>query len=384
MSRPGRNLILCLDGTGNQFKEDNSNVVKLFRVLDRGADADGAIFQKIYYDGGVGTLPAPHLSTPLARKISSGLGLAFGAGLRRDVEEAYSFLMEEYEPGDQVFLFGFSRGAYTARVLAGFIHRCGLLEPGCQNLIPYATRLFRRKQPDFKVLGRFKSVYSRPCPIHFLGLWDSVSAYGWVTDPIFMPNTSNNPSVRSVRHALAIDERRAFFRALHWGDEPDDTVEVWFSGVHSDVGGGYPEEESGLAKISLEWMIGEALQAGLRVDPVAYGKYVQGEHEGKRYKHYVGPGFEGLAGRQHESLTWKWMSVQFLPQRIWDPDRMRRVFQWFRGRRVVPDGATLHESVVRRVESDGYAPVNLVPRGLDGAAAAKELRRRFDVVGSRK
>lgn len=382
MRRPARNLILCLDGTGNQFKEDNSNIVKLFRVVDRSAATEGAVVQRAYYDGGVGTMPAPHLATPLAKKVSSGLGLAFGRGLRRDVEQAYSFLMQEYEPGDQIFLFGFSRGAYTARVLAGFIHRCGLLEPGCQNLIPYATRLFRRRLPDFEVLGRFKSVYSRSCPIRFLGLWDSVSAYGWVTDPIFMPNTSNNPSVRTVRHALAIDERRAFFRALHWGGDPDDVTEVWFSGVHSDVGGGYPEEESGLAKISLEWMIGEAKQAGLRVDPVAHEKYVLGLHRGNQYKNYVGPGFEGAAGQQHESLTWKWIAAQLLPQRIWSPAQMRRVFQWFRGRRTVPTRAILHESVIRRVEAGDYLPVNLFGRGKTVSEPAADLERRFDVAQS--
>ena len=111
--------------------------------------------QVAYYDAGVGTLADPRLKTPVAKRINKYLGMAFGRGLIRNVTEAYSYLMEYYEPGDHLFLFGFSRGAYTARVLAGLIHGCGLLEKGCQNLIPYALKLYTSEKPDFAVLASF-------------------------------------------------------------------------------------------------------------------------------------------------------------------------------------------------------------------------------------
>ena len=122
----GKNVVICLDGTGNQFKEANSNVVKLFRVLQR----DPRV-QVAYYDPGVGTLADPDYKTPVAKKLNKAFGLAFGRGLTRNLEEAYAYLMDQYEADDRIFLFGFSRGAYTARALAGFIHSCGLLEKGC-------------------------------------------------------------------------------------------------------------------------------------------------------------------------------------------------------------------------------------------------------------
>ena len=231
----GKNVVICLDGTGNQFNEDNSNVVKLFRVIQRDAS------QIAYYDPGVGTLADPDFKTPIGKKFSKLLGLGFGRGLTRNVEQAYSFLMDHYEQGDRLFLFGFSRGAYTARVLAGFLHSCGLLEPGCQNLIPYAMKLYKANKVDFKILHKFRSTYGREVDIHFLGLWDSVSTTGWVYNPVFLPYTTNNKSVQAVRHALAIDERRSFFKDMRWGEkfrDAQDIKEVWFAGVHSDVGGG--------------------------------------------------------------------------------------------------------------------------------------------------
>src|SRR5690349_18658193 len=138
-----RNFIICCDGTNNQFGIENTNVVRLVQSLDR----DPAK-QRLYYDPGVGTLPEPGLWTSAGKWISKVFGLAFGGGLGWKVEEAYSFLMENWEPGDKVFLFGFSRGAYSVRVLAGLLHALGLLPHGNQNLVPYVMRLFKasRKQ----------------------------------------------------------------------------------------------------------------------------------------------------------------------------------------------------------------------------------------------
>jgi uncharacterized protein (DUF2235 family) len=365
-----RNVVVCLDGTGNQFGEHNTNVVKLFRVLVR----DHAQ-QLAYYDPGVGTLADPALKTPIAKTVNKCLGLAFGRGLTRNVVEAYSYVMDHYQDGDRLFLFGFSRGAYTARVLAGFLHHCGLLEPGCQHLIPYALKQYTKAKmcrDDWRIAARFKKTYGRQLthngeptgafPVHFLGLWDSVSTLGWVWDPVFLPYTTNNPGVATVRHALAIDERRSFFRPLFWGGEHldrQDVKQVWFAGVHADIGGGYPEEESGLAKISLEWMIREAQHHGLVIDEPSYLRYVVGTTDG-----FVGP---SPTADQHQSLAGLWLPVEVLPKTVWDPSRNRKVLKRPRPNlpRFIPrePKPLIHESVETRKTRMQYDPVNLPPNG---------------------
>ncbi len=371
----GKNIVICLDGTGNQFKEDNSNVVKLYRVLKRDPKV-----QVAYYDPGVGTLADPDYKTPVAKKLNKAFGLAFGRGLTRNLEEAYSYLMEHYETDDRIFVFGFSRGAYTARALAGFIYSCGLLEKGCQNMIPYAMKLFKtKKKVDFQILRKFQNTYGRTCSIQLLGLWDSVRTFGWIYDPIFLPYTTNNKGVKAVRHALAIDERRAFFRQMHWGSQDRDTQdvkEVWFAGVHSDVGGGYPEEESGLAKIALKWMIEEACSAkfGLKIDKEKYNRYVLGL--GKDGK-YVGP---DAAAEPHESLKGAWRAVQYLPQRVWDPIEKRKALRFREQLRPIEDRSTLHHSVLSRMGARDYKPPNLNSENQDPYPSLETILVRFNVL----
>ena len=361
--KKSKNVVICLDGTGNQFNEDNSNVVKLFRVLRREAGA-----QVAYYDPGVGTLADPGYKSSVAKKINMGLGLAFGRGLTRNVEEAYSYLMDHYEEGDRIYLFGFSRGAFTARALAGFIQHCGLLEKGCQNLIPYALRLFKSKKVDFPLAARFKQTYARTCPIHFVGLWDTVSTYGWVYDPIYLPFTTNNKGVKAARHALAIDEKRVFFRPSLLG-EFGDKKEVWFAGVHSDVGGGYPESESGLAKIPLQWMVEEARDRfDLLIDDERYQQYVFGN----KRREYVAP---DPLGPQHESLKGPWWVAELFPirRRIWEGGVEKREWHMPRpsSRRAIKEGSTIHSSVLDRMAAGGYSPPNLPDPG--------EIRSRFEI-----
>ena len=134
-SRMARNLVIGCDGTNNQFGTENTNVVRLIQVLDR----DPAK-QRVYYDPGVGTMPEPGFVTPVGKWVSKVFGLAFGAGLAGKIGAAYKFLMDHYEPGDRIFLYGFSRGAYTVRALAGALHQFGLLPAGSDNLIPYVLR----------------------------------------------------------------------------------------------------------------------------------------------------------------------------------------------------------------------------------------------------
>src|SRR4051794_5327181 len=132
-----RNLIICLDGTNNEFSASNTNVVRLFQCLDRNPRR-----QIAYYDPGVGTIWESNTFSKQRRKVEMLLGLAFGLGVTRNVLEAYTFLMQAWEPGDRIFVFGFSRGALEARALAALIHRCGVLQKSLSSLQPYAMRLF--------------------------------------------------------------------------------------------------------------------------------------------------------------------------------------------------------------------------------------------------
>ena len=366
-NKSGKNIVICLDGTGCQLRENNTNVVKLYRVLECNPDQ-----QIKYYDPGVGTLGDPDYKTPLGKQVTRILGMAFGRGIIRNVEEAYSFLMEHYQEGDHIYIFGFSRGAYTARALAAFIYRCGLLESGCQNLIPYGMKLFRsrpskskfesidsidkRTNKWFRSMGKFKKTYSRNCPIHFLGLWDSVKTFGWIYDPIYLPNTTNNPSINTVRHALAIDERRTLFQKMPWGEKPKDVKQVWFVGVHGDIGGGFLEEESGLAKIALKWMIEEALKSGLCINEKEYKSSVLGEGPNP----YVAAP-DPLA-KLHKSLVGLWRPLQFVPRMMWDVDKGDKggeVLKFPDRIRKIPKKAVLHTSVLERLKSGDYRPRNL-------------------------
>ena len=210
----GKNIVLCFDGTRNEYGERNTNVVSLFSLLK----PEG---QALYYDPGVGTFSALPVLTAAQRSVMKAAGLAFGHGLASNVQEGYRYLMEHHERGDKVFLFGFSRGAYTARVLAGLVYMCGLLPAGNENLIPYAYDLYRRpasrggsqrKDKAFDIARGFKGTFSRRCGFQFVGLWDTVSSIGWFRRPAHFPYTRRHPSIQNLRHAVALDERRAFYR----------------------------------------------------------------------------------------------------------------------------------------------------------------------------
>jgi uncharacterized protein (DUF2235 family) len=259
-----KNLILCCDGTNNQFDGYHTNVIRTYKVARRNPE------QLTYYDPGVGTMPEPWEKTKLGKRLSMLSGLIFGDGLFDNISDAYKFLVVNYEPGDRIFLFGFSRGAYTARAVAALLHSIGLLHPATECLLPYALNYW---QSDFgpqslggQTCAEFKATLARPCPVHFIGVWDTVSSVGFINNFRSFPHTAHNPDVTRVRHAVSIDERRSTFRQNLMSPVGDQDVKnVWFAGVHSDVGGGYQPEESGLAKVAFEWMIREAsLQLGSR------------------------------------------------------------------------------------------------------------------------
>jgi uncharacterized protein (DUF2235 family) len=359
-----KNLVICCDGTNCQFGPENTNVVRLVQVLDRDPEQ-----QRLYYDPGVGTLPEPNAFTRLQKWFSKVLGLAFGAGLLRKVGEAYAFLMECWEPGDRVFLFGFSRGAYTARVLAGLLHNLGLLPRGNANLIPYILRLNAAVR-DIDPAGKDASYWDlcedfrwtfarktdkdddeRRFPVHFLGLWDTVSSVGWVWDPKRYPFTTKNPSVQVARHAVSVDERRWFFRENRLQRvEGQDLVELWFPGTHSDVSGGYPESYGGLWRVAFGWILDEARAAGLFVD----------DRRLQRVLTRTPASPTPWDDPQHESLTGLWWLAEYFPKMVWDPVTNTTSPRIGRGRyRTIRDGDVLHKATLRRIREIEYAPPNL-------------------------
>jgi uncharacterized protein (DUF2235 family) len=359
-----RNLILCCDGTNNEFGPENTNVVRLVQSLDRDPGR-----QLLYYDPGLGTLPEPGAFWKAQKWISEVFGLAFGAGLSWKVGEAYTYLMATWEPGDRVFLFGFSRGAYTVRVLAGLLHALGLLPRNNPNLVPYVLRLFgsvRGSDPAsgsnyWKLCDEFRWTFARQVveeddqrrfPVHFLGLWDTVSSVGWAWDPKSYPYTARNPGIAIVRHAVSLDERRCFFRQnLMKPAHGSDCRELWFPGVHADVGGGYPRADGSLWRPPFEWIMNEARKAGLLLDEERLERVLKGSN-----------GTNPWDDTKHESLKGMWWLAEFFPKMVWQKSGGRRPELGLGRHRRIDTVIELHRSTLLRIKgATGYAPPNLAP-----------------------
>jgi uncharacterized protein (DUF2235 family) len=363
-----KNIVICCDGTANQFAADNTNVVKLYSTLIQDQPS-----QCTFYHPGIGTMEPPGALTPLRRRLTRLLGLALGSYLENDIRDAYAFLMQSFQPGDKVFLFGFSRGAYTVRAVASLLHIYGLLRPGNEPMVAYAIRMMtavrkaRDKNPAqykkmidgyFDLAAQFKETMGRECRPWFVGVWDTVSSVGWIDSPLALPFTADNPEIEIGRHAVALDEHRAFFRSNLWrpgtsphvAHGPKDLVQVWFPGVHCDVGGGYPESESGLSKLALEWMLDEAESHGLMVDDERKRAILGGTSP------HMPPDPNGL---MHESLTGAWRIAEYIPKKHFDVKRQvtERRANRFR-RRTVPAGSLIHWSVYAR-KDDYAASLNL-------------------------
>jgi len=350
-----KNIVICADGTGNKFCDTNTNVLRLYSVLDLTNPAR----QIAYYHGGLGTMGAAGALSQWSKRWTRVKGLAFGYGLTHDIGDCYAFLMDTFEPDDRLFLFGFSRGAYTVRALSGLLHMFGLIRPKDYNQIGYATEMLKSEQDaaSFQVAAEFKATLSRECKPYFVGVWDTVSSVGWAWDPLHVPYTAKDPDMRIGRHAVSIDERRCFFRQNLWsGPLPgQDIKQVWFAGVHSDIGGGYAEAESGLAKISLEWMLCEACAAGLMLDRAKAGLVL-----GYTGGNYAAP---DAATKMHNSLNDAWLLLEPLPHRYVDMTRHppeTRIRFPLGSRRRIPTNPVVHDSVNQRIAlGTGYNPPNL-------------------------
>ncbi len=377
-----KNIVLLLDGTSNEIKTNRSNVLRLYGTLEKSKD------QLVYYDPGVGTMGGGAWLQHW-HKVVEVWQMITGFGLDSNVLEAYRFLVTHYDNGkrekgkhvdrDRIFIFGFSRGAYTARVLAGFIHALGLIEPRNLNLLGYAYRAYKRinrkTEASFDEIRLYERALQtdRP-PIQCLGLFDTVSSL--IEWGRFGPRlkthvfTETNTSVQSIRHAVAIDERRTMFRPQLWPLDvsflrnrfnpddatPQDAKEVWFAGVHGDVGGGYPEAESALAKLPLHWMIEETKAEGLSFKTRTVNELVLGTREDRDYTR------PDPLGRKHSSMKPLWALVEFVPRRKPANSTRPSLFGISLGLfepRHIPEGASVHRSVVDRIKGGDYAPPNL-------------------------
>ena len=269
-----KRLIVCCDGTWNTADQEHNgkpcptNVVRLaYRIATR----DGEIPQVVFYEQGVGT----------GNLVDRWTGGAFGDGLEENIHNAYRFLIANYDHGDEIFVFGFSRGAFTARSLVGMIRKCGILSRLHMDAYKSALDLYHSEdRPDDAKPTKFRCdctiAGEQSVPIRFIGVWDTVGALGiplrglraFTRRDYQFHDTELSGCVRTACHALAIDEHRAPFEPTLWTykPKPDQTVEqVWFCGVHSDIGGGYPETD--LSNVALAWMLDRAADAGLVFDP---------------------------------------------------------------------------------------------------------------------
>ena len=267
-----KRIVICADGTWNRpeknLKEDvPTNVLRLARAI-KPVDAKGTP-QQVFYDWGLGSYHD---------EWTAGVT---GKGIHKNIMDGYRYIVQNYSPGDELFLFGFSRGAYTVRSLCGLINNCGILKRPDARLIQAAFNHYKRSGPAYAPNGdasvKFREDYAHPSrEVQFLGVFDTVGALGIPVSFLGFLNAKDEfydsktgPNVRIARHALAIDERRYDFQATILQPRANlDLRQVWFVGSHSDVGGGYKpaKDRTRLSDIPLGWMMREAHKAGLALE----------------------------------------------------------------------------------------------------------------------
>lgn len=262
-----KRIVFCADGTW-QAPMNNTNVYRLYKALALTAD------QVTFYDDGVGAG-----LTGLQRLLEG----AFGQGILQKIQDGYTKIAHVYEPGDEIFLFGFSRGAYTARSLAGMIACCGLPTGAFSDAcVTQAFAAYRDPVNRASILGGLTSCGLGPATIQMVGVWDTVGSlgipaiFGGVQEKLYgFLDTGLHPNVKNAYQCLALDEKRAQFPATLWTSVPSagQTIEqVWFSGCHGDVGGGTlqgggVDAGTRLCDITLSWMVAKAVALGLTMDP---------------------------------------------------------------------------------------------------------------------
>jgi uncharacterized protein (DUF2235 family) len=389
---PGKRIVICADGAwSSPYRSDGSdpaltNVLRVSQGVKPIAH-DGTP-QLVYHHSGVGT-GWPRLD----RVIGGGMGI----GLSKGIVDAYGFLVDNYEAGDPIFLFGFSRGAYTVRSLAGLIRNCGILRKEHADRITEAYARYRdRDAPEWHPNGleamAFRDRYSwrearrrsddprgEDTVLHFLGVWETVGALGVPAGLLrglakrryAFHDTQLSRWVDHAYHALAIDERRAAFFPTLWDPGSprlagQSLLQVWFAGVHANVGGGYPD--TGLSDLALEWLAHHAMAHGLDLDrasvrrsPNALGHLADSQTLGFRAL--------GVWGKLNPVKRWCARTdlraaedVEIARRTSWTGDCLR----------PIPPGTTIHPSVDRRrLGHPEYRPANVAmapSRRVSGAA----------------
>jgi uncharacterized protein (DUF2235 family) len=360
-----KNIIICSDGTGNTaIKDRGTNVFKLFEAIDlNGHRTDFTLTPQIaLYDDGVGT------ESFLPLKL---LGGAFGWGLKRNVLKLYTGLVRIYDPGDRIYLFGFSRGAFTVRTLAGLIAKCGVLDwkltattDGMRAEVAAAYRTYRQgyrtwlwrmlhgkssadvEKSAAEAISNFRaSRHVHDASIHFVGVWDSVDAVGGpfhssdlintLVHRFKFPDQKLSDKVDSAVQAISIDDARSAFEPRLW-EEHRNVEQVWFSGVHCNVGGGYPKQ--GMSLVTLDWMMQKASERNLRF--LSQDRKGYSDHGSVDDKLYDSRAELGVFYR-------------------WKPRNMKKLCE----EQKAGSQARVHLSVFERIAhgTDGYAPGTLAP-----------------------
>ncbi|TVL17638.1 hypothetical protein AYI92_12775 [Shewanella xiamenensis] len=268
-----KRIVICADGTWNRPEKDlkvdfPTNVLRLARAISPMA-ADGKP-QQVFYDWGVGSY------------YDEVIGGATGRGLHKNIMDGYRYIVQNYSLGDEIYLFGFSRGAYTVRCLCGLINNCGILKRPDARLIQQAFDHYKKSSAPFAPSGdksvEFRQKHSHESrEIKFVGVWDTVGAMGipisflgLFEDKDEFYDTKIGRNVRVARHALAIDEHRSDFEPTIWQLRDNmDMQQVWFAGAHSNIGGSYQPDKDGslLSDNALSWMIAEAERFNLSLEP---------------------------------------------------------------------------------------------------------------------
>jgi uncharacterized protein (DUF2235 family) len=330
-----KRLIVCCDGTWNTAGQRNTTNVKHFYDMVKAAQ-DAGSDQRAYYHAGVGT-----------HWYDKYTGGAFGVGLSGIVRDAYRVLVEKWTPGNDVYLLGFSRGAYTARSVAGLIRNAGILKPEHVDRIDDAYALYRTNAgPDVDAAVEFRKryAYSDQTPIRFIGVWDTVGELGIpnLGIPAFsrlnkrwaFHDVTLSSRVGSAYHALAVHEARKAFLPTLWkpqsGVEGQTVEQVWFTGAHCDVGGGYPERE--LANITLRWMIKNGAKCGLE------------------FGDWIDLGHADPMGTRHESRTKFYKLVRAVVREIGTTDEPHEYVSSSARQRIITlnDGTTALSAYVDR------------------------------------
>ncbi len=267
-----KRIVICADGTWNRPEKDldkdfPTNVLRLARAI-KPVGSDN-IPQQVFYDWGIGSYYA---------KVSGGVT---GKGINKNIMDDYRYIVQNYAPGDELFFFGFSRGAYTVRSLCGMINNIGILKRPDARLVQQAFNHYKKSGKAWHPRGEksvaFRRKHSHPGrDITFVGVWDTVGALGIPFSFLGLLDRKDEfydnkmgPIIKVARHAMAIDELRSDFEPTIWEPRPGiDLKQAWFAGVHSDVGGSYaPDKNGGLASdYAMDWMMREARKFNLTLE----------------------------------------------------------------------------------------------------------------------